>query len=106
MRRTLVLAAAPLAVALLAACGGGDSEPGPASNPPDPERAKLAALALPKNTAPPPDVTNAFADDARAAALGKKLFFDPRFSGLLLDDSNNGLTGTLGNQGDTGKVAC
>jgi cytochrome c peroxidase len=30
--------------------------------------------------APPPDPTNRFADDPRAAALGQRLFFDPRFS--------------------------
>ena len=30
--------------------------------------------------APPPDPTNRFADDPRAAAFGETLFFDPRFS--------------------------
>ncbi len=30
---------------------------------------------------PPADLSNAFADDPAAAALGKKLFFDPRYSG-------------------------
>lgn len=31
--------------------------------------------------APPPDPTNAYADDDAAALLGQKLFFDPRYSG-------------------------
>jgi cytochrome c peroxidase len=32
---------------------------------------------------PPKDPSNAFADNPKARALGKKLFFDPRFSGNL-----------------------
>jgi cytochrome c peroxidase len=54
----------------------------------------------------PGDPTNKYIDDPRAAVLGKKLFFDTRFSGPLLDESNNGDPGTLGMQGETGKVAC
>src|SRR6185436_6090391 len=56
--------------------------------------------------APPPDATNAYADDPRAAALGQALFFEPRFSGPLLEDDNDGTTGTLGVQGQTGRVSC
>ena len=41
-------------------------------------RRQLAALSPAKLPPPPADVTNRFADDARAAKLGKKLFFDPR----------------------------
>lgn len=48
----------------------------------------------------PPDSTNRFADDVDAAALGQKLFFDPRYSGPLAQPSD------LGAVGDTGKVAC
>ena len=48
----------------------------------------------------PPDPTNAFADDAGAAALGHKLFFDPRLSGPLR------VTSDLGTVGDTAKVSC
>lgn len=66
----------------------------------------LRALVLPRDDAPPEDPTNRFADDPAAADLGKKFFFDPRFSGPLLDDANNGLGGTLGTVGETGKVAC
>jgi len=69
-------------------------------------RRQLAALSPAKLPPPPADVTNRYADDARAAKLGKKLFFDPRFSGPLLDDANNGDPGTLGLKGETGKVAC
>jgi len=64
--------------------------------------------ALSPDTLPPPlaDPTNRFADDQAAAVLGKKFFFDTRFSGPLLDDDNTGLPGTLGKQGEAGKVAC
>ena len=43
---------------------------------------------------PPADVSNRHADDARAAALGQALFFDPSVSGPLLDLDNDGSTGT------------
>jgi cytochrome c peroxidase len=55
---------------------------------------------------PPADVSNRHADDAQAAALGQALFFDPSFSGPLLDLDNDGKAGTLGRAGDTGRVAC
>jgi cytochrome c peroxidase len=67
------------------------------------ERAQLATLSpLP---APPPDPTNAFADNAGAARLGQMLFFDKSYSGALAvgDDGTNG---GLGPVGATGKVAC
>jgi cytochrome c peroxidase len=69
-------------------------------------RARLRELAPPQLPGPPADPTNRWADDVAAATLGKKLFFDPRFSGPLLDDANTGETGTLGKVGETGKVAC
>jgi cytochrome c peroxidase len=118
MRRAL------LSALLCAACGaGGDPEstgdssesdagdPGPDAGPPtsvDSEelRQTLGSLALPENAGAPPDVTNQFADDPAAAELGHKLFVDTRFSGPLLDSVNNGIQGTLGLQGETGKVAC
>ena len=113
--------AGPLLAALLpvaVACHGTDKPTQPAGQAGPAEQAsfapqlsaetqarlrELAPLDLPSA---PADVTNAFADDPAAAALGKKLFFDPRFSGPLLDEANNGDPGTLGHQGDTGKVAC
>src|SRR5687767_5276570 len=74
----------------------------PATDP----KERLALLVLPAERKLPKDITNRFADDPRAAALGKKFFFETRFSGPLLDGANTGIPGTLGKQGDTGKVAC
>jgi cytochrome c peroxidase len=64
------------------------------------------SLVLAPHTFSPADVTNAFADDPEAAKLGQAFFFDTRFSGPLLADDNTGGPGTLGYQGDTGKVSC
>lgn len=54
---------------------------------------------------PPPDTTNAFGDDSRAARLGQMLFFDKAVAGPLIT-GNDGHNGGLGNVGETGKVAC
>jgi len=64
------------------------------------EAAKLSPL-----PAVPADTTNAFAENAKAAALGQMLFFDKSYSGALAigDDGTNGGLGAAGN---TGKVAC
>lgn len=56
--------------------------------------------------APPADASNRFADDPAAAALGHRLFFDPGFSGRLLDSDNDGGHGGVGLQGESGKVSC
>jgi cytochrome c peroxidase len=69
-------------------------------------RALLAAHSPAVLPPPPPDVTNRFADDPAAARFGQRLFFDPGFSGPLLDSDNDGSAGTLGVQGETGRVAC
>jgi cytochrome c peroxidase len=66
----------------------------------------LASLSPEVLPAPPPDASNAWADDAAAAALGQKLFFDPGFSGVLLDIDNDGGPDALGVRGDAGKVSC
>jgi cytochrome c peroxidase len=66
------------------------------------ERAALAELAL---RAPPPDPTNAVADDPAAARLGQQLFFDPRFSGPLRV-GDDGANGGLGPAGQSGLVSC
>jgi cytochrome c peroxidase len=68
--------------------------------------ARLQALSPAELPAARPDPTNAWADDERAAVLGQALFFDPRFSGPLLDGDNDGAPGTLGLQGEVGKVSC
>jgi cytochrome c peroxidase len=64
---------------------------------------ELAPVVLPP---PPPDVSNRFADDRAAAALGQKLFHDPEFAGALLDLDADGGPDSLGVRGDTGKVSC
>jgi Di-haem cytochrome c peroxidase len=56
--------------------------------------------------ASPPDATNGFADSPAAAALGQRFFYDPSFSGPLLDTDNDGSLDTLGTAGQTGRVAC
>jgi cytochrome c peroxidase len=105
---------------ILAACGcgtrGSQAPAKPdgqldAGDDPDPimtdeARAALGLLAPSSLPAPPADVSNRFADDARAAVFGRRLFFDPRFSGKLLDGDNDGSIHALGQRGDTGKVAC
>jgi cytochrome c peroxidase len=73
---------------------------------PEPARQRLAELSPAELPPPPDDPTNRYLGDPRLVALGKRLFFDPRFSGPLLDEANNGLPGTLGKRGETGKVSC
>lgn len=90
-------------------CGSGARDPTPDASSPgpdDPFFESFAALSPPELPPPPPDPTNAYLADPRAAALGKKLFFDTRLSGPLLDEANNGNPGTLGLKGETGKVGC
>jgi cytochrome c peroxidase len=70
------------------------------------EREKLLSLSPWAWPSPPSDPTNRFADDARAATLGEKFFFDTSFSGKLLSTDHDGTPGSLGRAGDTGKVAC
>jgi cytochrome c peroxidase len=93
----------PLAVLGFACGSSGDPAPpsGPASN-----AEAFQALAPATLPAPPPDASNRYADDPQAAALGQALFFDPSFSGRLLDLDNDGTPPTLGKAGQTGKVAC
>jgi cytochrome c peroxidase len=44
------------------------------------QRATLRSLSIDSLPAVPPDPSDRYADDPRAAALGQRLFFDPRFS--------------------------
>jgi cytochrome c peroxidase len=97
----------PLA-ALAAACGSNAApagSPEPAADA-DAQVALLQTLSPAKLPPPPRDVSNRFADDPRAAALGQALFFDTSFSGALLDLDNDGKAGSLGKAGETGRVAC
>ena len=89
--------------------GADESTTGAPDEPPDftPEEwAALQALAPDPLPSPPPDPTNAFGDDPLAAAFGQRLFFTPVFAGRLLDGDQNGYGTSLGEKGDTGKVAC
>ncbi|MBC8072956.1 MAG: hypothetical protein IAG13_31830 [Deltaproteobacteria bacterium] len=81
-----------------------DDDPAPDFTPE--QWAALQALAPDPLPSPPADPTNAWADDPAAAAFGQRLFFTPIFSGRLLDGDQNGMGTSLGNKGETGKVAC
>jgi cytochrome c peroxidase len=135
MRRVLV-DVSPVALLLLAGCSPSGAQTAPssaadagfeasaagadasstgadASSDPDPdpvitaaERVALEALSPAMLPAAPPDITNAFADSDAAAKLGQELFFDPEFSGPLLDTDNDGSPESLGMAGQTGRVAC
>jgi cytochrome c peroxidase len=94
-----------VAVALYGAACGESAAPGGVVFSAD-ERAALAALAPETLPAPPADVTNRWADDPRAAALGQTFFFETGFSGRLLDGDNDGGPNALGTKGEAGKVSC
>ena len=51
------------------------------------------------------DTTNKYADNADAADLGHRLFFDPGYSGPI-EVGDDGMNGGLGAMGETGKVSC
>jgi cytochrome c peroxidase len=89
--------------------GGGGPGGGQAGGPvvfDDEQLAVIATLAPAELPAPPPDPTNAWADDPAAAELGRAFFFDPLFSGELLDSDNDGSQHALGHAGETGRVSC
>jgi cytochrome c peroxidase len=108
MRRTDCALA--LLGSLALACGSGSSGAGAGADAApkltQDELSSLATLSPETLPSPPPDVSNKFADQSAAAAFGQKLFFDPGFSGKLLDGDDDGSPNTLGVKGDTGKVAC
>jgi len=74
----------------------------PAQAAPPPESLRALAVRPPL----PADPTNRYADDPRAARFGQRLFFEPRFSGALLEGDNDGSSNTLGLKGETGRVSC
>jgi cytochrome c peroxidase len=95
-------AAALLFVTILTSCG---SDNQPAAGPPAVD--KTALLPLRYDSGPPPaDPSNRFADDPAARDLGQRLFFDASFSGPLLEGDHDGSGGTLGKQGEAGRVSC
>jgi len=91
--------------------GGNGSDAGDDGNDAPPqltpaELAALAALSPSPLPGPPPDASNRFADDPRAARLGQRLFFEAGFSGKLLEGDDDGSPATLGVKGQTGRVSC
>jgi cytochrome c peroxidase len=96
-----------IAALVCSSCGGGG---GAATDDPDPsftpdEMSALAGLRY-DDGPPPADPSNRVADDPGARLFGQRLFFDPAFSGRLLEGDNDGTLGTLGDKGDSGKVSC
>lgn len=53
----------------------------------------------------PPDPSNAVADDAAAATLGQRFFFETSHAGPIVT-ADDGTNGGLGTAGETGKVSC
>jgi cytochrome c peroxidase len=97
----------------LAACGNSQRTPNSTAEADDPDpilsdkqRSALAELSPATLPAPPSDLSNKWSDDAKAAAFGQRLFFEPGFAGKLLDGDNDGSAFALGMKGETGKVAC
>jgi cytochrome c peroxidase len=105
-----------LTVVVAAGCGAAgssvSSSPGDVdAADPDPvftaaQTASLETLTPAVLPPPPPDASNRYADDPSAATLGQRLFYDPSFSGPLLDSDNDGSPSTLGMAGQPGRVAC
>ncbi len=95
------------AALLVVACDSGVFGPGAGGEEQDETRAALLSLSPARTLpAPPADPSNEVADDPAAAALGQILFFDPGFSGALLESDNDGQHNGVGMQGETGKVSC
>jgi cytochrome c peroxidase len=90
-----------------AACGGGEDAPGTphGDGMTAEERALLRTLRY-DDGPPPADPSNRVADDPDARAFGQALFFDPRFSGPLIEGDNDGSSATLGVRGEAGRVSC
>lgn len=113
LSRVALIAAALAACAGPLACGN-SAQRGPnsaATDDPEPmltdeQRSALAKLSPASLPEPLADISNKWADDAKAQAFGQKLFFDPGFAGKLLDGDNDGSKAALGLKGETGKVAC
>jgi cytochrome c peroxidase len=92
----------------LSACGGGGSDAPGDSTPPlvDAETRTLLETLRYDEGPPPADPSNRVADSLEAARFGRALFFEPRFSGQLIDGDNDGGDATLGVRGEAGRVSC
>jgi cytochrome c peroxidase len=99
---------AVLLAAFGTACGAGnDDAPGaPAADGVTAEERALLETLHYDSGPPPPDPSNRVADDPDARAFGQRLFFDPRFSGPLIEGDNDGSSSTLGLRGEAGRVSC
>jgi cytochrome c peroxidase len=87
--------------------GGLDVAPGVDAGPVLTAEARAALRALRYDAAPPPaDPSNRVADEPAARTWGQRLFFDAGFSGRLLESDNDGSAATLGQMGQSGRVAC
>src|SRR6266852_6976158 len=78
-------------------CGGSDPFSGFTAS----EAQQLRSLSPLPAVLPSP--TNQYADNASAAALGQRFFFEKAYSGPL---GASGVSGGLGNLGEVGKVSC
>jgi cytochrome c peroxidase len=87
-------------IALGAIALGGCTSNGPFSD------VEMATLRTYRLTAIPADESNMYADRVAVAQLGKRLYFDQRFSGPLSAHNVAGSPGSLGAVGDENKVAC
>jgi cytochrome c peroxidase len=91
----------------LVACGEGDDAPAaPAGDGVTAEERMLLRSLRYDDGPPPADPSNRVADDADARAFGQTLFFDPRFSGPLIEGDNDGGSATLGTRGEPQRVSC
>jgi cytochrome c peroxidase len=92
---------------LLPACGGGGDAQEAAGKPLVDAETRALLQTLRYDEGPPPaDPSNRVAELPEAVRLGQALFFDPRFSGPLIDGDNDGSDATLGMRGDAGRVSC
>lgn len=95
-----------MSLLLLGAECGDDDDDGPAPSIfTAAEWAQIQQLASIQPT-PPPSLTNAFADNASAATLGKLYFFDARFSGPLDHADNTISPSGNGVPGQSARISC
>jgi cytochrome c peroxidase len=116
MRAWTVSVVSVAAVAAWLGCGAGDDageSGGQAASAADGlSEAEMAILKTlsPLPEKPPPDTTNKFADDPKAAQLGQRFFWEKRFAGPIkqgthVNEDGSG-NGALGEEGDKYKIAC
>jgi cytochrome c peroxidase len=116
MRGWIVAAVSLACVAAWLGCGGGedggDASANAITSSDGFSEAELSIIKTlsPLPEKPPPDTTNKFADDPRAAKLGQRFFWEKRIAGPIKqghhvneDGSDNG---ALGEKGETNKIAC